>query len=350
MGRGKPEKYFELSGKIRRLIQERQLKRNDILPSERQMAAMFEVNHLTLRKALRLLEREKIIYKEPSRGNYVGPRPSSGKGKKIVCMIFPDHEIFYYNILAELEEKLAAAGLHLLVHLTHNSRKKEEEILDFAMEEEMGAVVAMPNSECREKYRSMQVPLIFFDQFIEGLAAPHIISDDYNGGMMAAQHLLSLGHKAIAQIGSGYDQTMNSRAKGLVDALRKAGIKLPSSYVKTRDATRQWGYKAAEELFQLPNPPTAIFCGNDTIAAGAFKYCADHKISVPKQCSLMGFGNTSVSEDLDLSSVNQNVSMIASSLWKLLRLAMNGDTPPAETVIPTSLILRGSTTTKANAS
>jgi len=346
MNRGKPEKYLALAETIRSYIRENKLKRGEALPPERQMADMFEVNHLTLRRALRLLEQERQIYKEPSRGNFVGARPYSGKSKQMVGLLFPDHEIFYYNIFAELEERLASAGLHPVVHLTHNSRKKEEEIIDFVQEQEFAALLAVPNPLCAEKYSLLQTPLICFDIPLPGLNIPYVVSDDYDGAVMAARHLVSLGHTAIAHVGSMYDRTAELRRNGLVDTLRQQGLELPEYYLKAKEPTRQWGYAAAAELFALPTPPTAIFCGNDTIAAGVRRYCYEHRISVPQQCSLVGFGNTSVAEDLDFTSVSQHTEKIAMTLWNLLRLKLTGDNVPTETVIPTSLILRGSTGVK----
>ena len=346
MNRGKPEKYLALAETIRSYIQEQKLKKNDPLPPERRLAELFDVNHLTLRKALRLLEQEKRIYKEPSRGNFVGTKPNSGKNNQLVGLIFPDHEMFYYNIFAELEERLSSAGLHLVVHLTHNSRKKEEDILEFMQEQEFAALLAVPNPACAEKYAQLSLPLICFDIFLPGSAVPHVVSDDYEGAVMATRHLLALGHTAIAHIGSMYDRTAELRHNGLIDTLQKHGIELPASYLKAKEPTRQWGYAAASELFALPNPPTAIFCGNDTIAAGVRRYCYEHQITIPAQCSLVGFGDTSIAEDLDLTSVSQHTDKIAMALWNLLRLKLNGDETTQETVIPTSLILRNSTGAK----
>lgn len=346
MNRGKPEKYLALAEEIRRYIQDNKLKRNDLLPPERRMAEMFDVNHLTLRRALKLLEQEKRIYKEPSRGNFVGTRPYSGKGKQLVGLLFPDHEVFYYNIFAELEERLSSAGLHPVVHLTHNSRKKEEDILEFMQEQEFAALLAVPNPACAEQYSRLQLPVIFFDIFLPLLPIPRIVSADYDGAVMATRHLLSLGHRHIAHIGSMYDRTSELRRDGMKNTLAQAGIILRDDYLKAKEPTRQWGYVAAAELFKLGNPPTAIFCGNDTIAAGVRRYCYEHQIGIPTQCSLVGFGDTSVAEDLDLTSVSQHIDKIAATLWNLLRLTLDGEAVPPETIIPTSLILRNSTGAK----
>jgi len=189
----------------------------------------------------------------------------------------------------------------------------------------------------------LSLPLVCFDIFLPDSNAPHVISDDYEGAVMAAKHLLSLGHTAIAHIGSMYDRTAELRHKGLLDTLKQAGVKQPDCYLKVKEPTRQWGYAAAAELFALNNRPTAIFCGNDTIAAGVKRYCSEHGIQVPEQCSLVGFGDTAVAQDLDLTSVSQHTGQIADAIWNLLRRMLDGEQVPAETIVPTSLILRNST-------
>ncbi len=343
MNRGKPEKYIALAEDIRRMIQEEKLKADSPLPSERKLSERFAVNHLTLRKALRLLEQEKLIYKVPSIGNYVGARPYSGKGKNLVGFLIPDHEIFFYNILAELEERLTGADLHPVIQLTNSNRRKEEEFLRFCIEEEIAALIAVPNSECQSTYRELPFPVIFFDIFLPGMPVPYVVSDDYAGSAKATQHLLNQGHRRIAHIGSMHERTSELRARGYLDTMRRAKIEPSAEYLKRKEPTRQWGFYAAQELFVLPEPPTAITCGNDTIAAGAIRALSQLGVKVPDDCAITGFGNTAVAEDLDLTSVSQQTAQIASAIWNLLRMQLAGRKTPPEITINTTLQVRGST-------
>ncbi len=344
MNRGKPEKYIALAEEIRRMIHDEKMKPETLLPSERTLAARFEVNHLTLRKALRLLEQEKLIYKIPSIGNYVGSRPYGGKGKKLIGFMFPDHEIFFYNILAELEGRLSSADLHPVIQMTNSIRRKEEDFLKFCMEEEIAALIAVPNSECQALYRELPFPVIFFDIFLQGLPIPYVISDDYAGSAKATQHLLNQGHRRIAHIGSMHERTSEMRARGYLDTMRRAGVEPAPEYLKRKEPTRQWGFYAAQELFLLPEPPTAVTCGNDTIAAGVIRALAQLGLRIPDDCAVTGFGNTDVAEDLDLTSVSQQTSQIALALWNLLRMQLAGRKTPPEITINTTLQVRASTT------
>ena len=49
-------------------------------------------------------------------------------------------------------------------------------------------------------------------------------------------------------------------------------------------------------LMDLPERPTAVFCGSDILAAGAIKYCAEVGIFVPRDVSIVGFDNLEIAE------------------------------------------------------
>jgi DNA-binding LacI/PurR family transcriptional regulator len=343
MKRGKPEKYIGLAGEIRLFIKEQNLKNGQVLPSERKMAELYACSQLTIRKALRLLENEKLIHKIPSRGNFVGHRSTVSPQKGILGFIFPDDEIFYYKIFSALENKFSELNLHPIVHLTHNLKDKEEKILDFLENCGADALIAVPNVECIESYRSLTIPLLFFDLYLKDLSVPHVVTDDYQGATSATECLLSLGHRKIAYISGTYDFTSKLRRQGYLDTLSKNNITIPPEYIKCQEPTREWGYYAARELFNSKNAPTAIFCGNDTIAAGVFRYFTSQKISIPGDCSIISFGNTPIAEDLNLASVSQNSNKIIDAISSNLQIILKGDVAPRETLISTNLVLRGST-------
>jgi LacI family transcriptional regulator/LacI family repressor for deo operon, udp, cdd, tsx, nupC, and nupG len=343
MKRGKPEKYIGLAGEIRKLVKERNLKTGDALPPERKLAELYACNHLTIRKALRLLENEKLIHKVPSKGNFVGHRSTASPTKGIIGFIFPDDEIFYYKIFSALESKFSELNLHPIVHLTHNIKEKEEKILIFLESVGADALIAVPNLQCLESYRKLTVPLLFFDLYLKELPVPYVITDDYQGATSAIECLLSLGHRKIAYVSGTYDLTSKLRCQGYLDTLEKNGVKIYPEYIKCQEPTREWGYYAARELFNSADSPTAIFCGNDTVAAGVIRYFTAQKISVPDDCSIIAFGNTPIVEDLNLASVSQNSSKIIDALGSNLQIILKGETAPRETLISTNLVLRGST-------
>ena len=338
MNRGKPQKFDQLAGKIRLLTGPDGGK----LPSERELALRFGCSHLTVRKALKNLAASDAVHAVPGKGWYAGPDDSPRGMADQIGFMFPDDEIFYYRIFAQVERVTASNGLHPVVHLTGGSVEKENRLLDYFEQLHVQALIAVPNRLCAEHYRHLKVPVLFFDMRLPELEIPQIVSDDYSGALTAVEQLIRLGHVRIAHIGSEYDYTGEQRLNGYLDALRKYGLAGRKQLIKMRYPSREWGYHAARELFELKRPPTAIFCANDTIAAGVVNFCADRGIGIPEELSVIGFGNTQTAEYLNLSSVSQNQNKISGAICTNLGKLLEREEIPPLTVIPTTYIARQS--------
>lgn len=113
-------------------------------------------------------------------------------------------------------------------------------------------------------------------------------------------YLCSLGHERFALIGGFKEQVhMMRREKGFRSALRDAGIEINESMILFGDYSLVSGYELASELIRKDDPPTAIICGNDNIAAGAIKAIRASGFNVPKDISVSGFDDSVVSEALE---------------------------------------------------
>ena len=340
MNPGKPQKYLTLAQEIWKQTAGEKGK----IPSERELAQLYGCSHLTVRKALKHLADGGKIHSIPGRGWFCGNAvfPRMQKKSDQIGFIFPDDEIFYYRIFAEVERMAASNGLHPLVHLTGGSVQKEKELLEYFNQSAVQALIAVPNRECADAYRNLKIPVLFFDMRLPELDIPQIISDDYSGALAATEQLIRLGHTRIAHIGSEYDYTGEQRLNGYLDAFRKYGLPIRRKQIKMRYPSREWGYHAVRELFESKPVPTAVFCANDTIAAGVVNFCADRSIGIPEELSVAGFGNTQTAEYLNLSSVSQNDGKISGAICSNLSKLLNHEEIPPLTVIPTTCITRKS--------
>jgi DNA-binding LacI/PurR family transcriptional regulator len=183
---------------------------------------------------------------------------------------------------------------------------------------------------------------VFFDSGIEGSGIPRVLADDTRGARAVVDYMLSIGRKRVAHIGSGTDEPGRKRLEGYVSALKARGVHVDESIIKLREYSRGWGFYAAREILESPSRPDAIFCGNDSIAAGALRCLREMRVKCPAEISVAGFGDTPLAEDLDLTSVSQPCDVIAAAAWKNLQTILRGGSPPAETVIETGLVLRKS--------
>ncbi len=120
-------------------------------------------------------------------------------------------------------------------------------------------------------------------------------ADDYRGGYIAAEHLLSLGHTKIMHLrGDPEVETSSPREKGFLDALKNAGIDSASAQVYDSGFDRRNGFLAMSEILAGPSSehPTAIFAANDLCAEGVLHACKDAGVDVPGDISLVGYDDT----------------------------------------------------------
>lgn len=117
-----------------------------------------------------------------------------------------------------------------------------------------------------------------------------IVGRDRLGAHQAAKHMTELGHTRIAFI-SGPDtfRSSHERRGGFEDGLNEAGLKLEPNFVANAAYTFETGLTAAEELLKLSPRPTAIFCGNDEMAAGALQAARRAGLNVPADLTVIGF-------------------------------------------------------------
>jgi LacI family transcriptional regulator len=117
-----------------------------------------------------------------------------------------------------------------------------------------------------------------------------IVSNDRLGGKLAAEHLAQLGHKRVGFIsGPPTFRSSHERRGGFADGLAAAGLDLPSDYVIAAAYTFESGLDAALTLLSRDPRPTAIFAGNDEMAAGVLHAARQLNLRVPEDVSVVGF-------------------------------------------------------------
>jgi len=173
------------------------------------------------------------------------------------------------------------------------------------------------------------------------------VADDKQGAFKAVEHLIRLGHTRILYLNApGYISSARERLEGYREAFAKNGIEFDESLVRVCDPSMEAAYNEIKSIMLEKVEFTAIFSFNDLMMLGVIKMFQEVGIRVPDDCSLVGF------DDIDFVSLltpalttvfNDKYKLGAKSASMLLSL-IRGEKLPSDTlVIPTHLIIRGST-------
>lgn len=120
---------------------------------------------------------------------------------------------------------------------------------------------------------------------------PSVRATNWSGGVDAARHLLDLGHRRIAVItGPVGNLGATARLEGARAAMKAAGTPLDDRLVRRgRSFSVNEGTRNGRDLLRLPEPPTAVLCGNDLQALGVYTAAAQAGVRIPDELSVIGF-------------------------------------------------------------
>jgi DNA-binding LacI/PurR family transcriptional regulator len=108
-----------------------------------------------------------------------------------------------------------------------------------------------------------------------------------------AEHLIELGHQRFAFLG-GPEKSVDAleRLGGLREALAERALEIEAEHVQFGDTFPRRGATAyAETWLAVPraSAPTAVVCGNDTLAIEFLRVVLQHGVRVPDEVSVVGF-------------------------------------------------------------
>jgi len=177
---------------------------------------------------------------------------------------------------------------------------------------------------------------------------PGVASDAGRIGALAAEHLLSLGHRMLGFLGPALDvHSFRCRERGFYRTLHEAGVGLPSERLRRVPPTVEGGRRGMRALLALESPPTGVFCANDLLAVGALKECLASGVEVPEGMSLVGSDDIELARVVtpELTTVAVPSREMGARAARLLveRLESPEDAPAGSRPLPVELVVREST-------
>ncbi|MFC4590831.1 LacI family DNA-binding transcriptional regulator [Sphaerisporangium corydalis] len=248
------------------------------------------------------------------------------------------------------EEAARAARIGIVVSVLGGGPGRGREWLeDAAGRDPRGVVLALSGLPAADHKRvaKLGVPAILVDPVGDGDSdLPSIGAGDWGGGMAATRHLIGLGHRRIGVItGPMRFLCAQARLAGYRAALERAGIPADDRLVEHGDLCFSSGLELALALLARPEPPTAIFAGDDEQALGVYAAARRRGLRVPDDLSVVGFGDVPVSQWVTppLTTVRQPTAELAALAVRTLLAHQDGAVPEGRVELSTKLVVRGST-------
>ncbi len=258
----------------------------------------------------------------------------------------------YARIVLALEERAHELGYEILLAHTHGIIEREESCVLRLLSRRVEGLFISPVYRLPAEARAYQEILARgLPTVILGPLAPfcnqfaNVEGDDLIGSYRITQHLLQLGHKNIAFLaGPAAAPWSHERYEGYRRALREAQLEVDDRLVFQAGNTIEDGSKAALQLINEGSNATAIYAVTDLVAIGCAEALVAQGIEIPREMSLVGYGNFLVAEHyrVPLTTVRQPKFTLGQAAMDLMIRLLRGEKVQSKR-LPTELVIRAST-------
>ncbi|MRV70420.1 LacI family DNA-binding transcriptional regulator [Duganella sp. FT92W] len=279
-------------------------------------------------------------------------RMMRGVSSNLVGLVVPDiRNSFYSTIAHALSKCLEQEGYQLTLSETDDDRMTELRQIRELSSANVAGIIIVPSA----KPHAETIRLLGMTPHIQLLRKHAALSDQWFGIddaqaiYLPTRHLIELGHRRIAYIGSLAElPTGAARLKGFRDALASAGGACAGIEELGAPGSREFAQDALRRVLTLPEPPTAVVTGSVLHTFGVLEELLDSGVSVPKQLSVAGFSDEPAFRwwGPGLTTVALPVSELATAcgLWFVHRMKQKvAGNAPYSAISPPTLVVRGST-------
>jgi len=254
-------------------------------------------------------------------------------------------DLFGLEIMGGISSGLASQEYDLLViHVNPNDTKWAHQYFDTGRVDGFILMTATRKQSHVRALLELGAPFIIW-----GIPQPKqkycsVTGDNFNGGRLATEHLISTGKRKIGFIGGPVEELeVQHRLSGYESALKEAGMDFDAALVEYGDFSNTSGAEAIKRLLKIGRDMDAVFVNSDLMAIAAMDAIRNEGLRVPEDIAVVGYDDLSISEHSNppLTTIRQNIplagKLLAQNLIDYLRTGM-----VTNVSIPVELVVRKS--------
>jgi LacI family transcriptional regulator len=267
-----------------------------------------------------------------------------------VGMVIPDiTNPFFPPAVRGAEDVLDRAGYSLLLSSTDNDPGKANRQVAAMLESQVGGLLlamALRDDPLVNDLRAGGTPLVLLNRTIDRGGVSAVVPDDYNGGLEAVEHLVSLGHRRLGFVGGPLSTSNGARRlASFQQTAQRLGLPEPAT-LETSAFDEASGYAAAHLLLTEHPGVTGVVAANDLLAVGIIAAAAECGRACPADISVVGFNDMLLASRLQppLTTIRIPQYEVGARAAELLLTLIDDPRRRPETIlIAGELVVRGST-------
>jgi LacI family transcriptional regulator, repressor for deo operon, udp, cdd, tsx, nupC, and nupG len=264
---------------------------------------------------------------------------------------------FFSEILAGISRGFDVDGPSVLITDTSERRLSAEKLVSYFLDSRIDGMISLDGSLTLDDLgvfheSGVADRIVFCCEWVHGMTLPSVRSDNVAGAQLAIRHLYDLGHRKIAHVtGPKGNVLTRMRREGMMQERERLGLQSRPEWIIRGDFSMRSGAEAAQQILQMQDRPTAVFCASDEVALGLISTMEKAGVRVPQDLSVVGFDDIDIAEFAipSLTTIRQDRHKLGQSAAKLLQTILDRPDQSRSTpcnqveLINVELILRGST-------
>lgn len=286
------------------------------------------------------------------------PEVAPGPRKTVAVIVPFITRWFFTTVTAAAVDHLREHGYDVLLYHLGNAEVRDDFFTRKPLAGRVDGILVL-SAPLNEKHtlalRALDIPFVTVGTAVPG--APSVGIDAVGAARQAVNHLIHLRHRRIGLILGEADDprfefaSSDERRRGAEQALRAAGLTLPDELVATGPHGSDGGAEAMTALLSRSVLPTAVFAEYDELAIGALWALRRAGLTVPGDISVISIDDHEMATMFDLTTIAQDVTgqgVVAAGMLLARLSGASGDLAESPVLIPTRLVLRGTTAPPAD--
>lgn len=229
---------------------------------------------------------------------------------------------FFSSVISGIEEVAYAKGYRLIICQSNENYEREVMNTQLLLDNRVdGILISM--SKNTYKYGHFRdlidcgIPIVFLDRVCSEVETDRVVTDDFEGAMLATNHLIERGRRKILHLASPQHlQIGKLRTEGYRKALADHGLEQNDDLILQCD-TRNELYELKNRFLEIAQHIDGIFAVNDFTAIAAIQLLQESNYKIPEDIAVTGFGNDPIA-----SIVNPSLTTVDQSGFEMGRQAV----------------------------
>jgi len=217
---------------------------------------------------------------------------------RTIAVVIPEVANNFFALAIKGIETIAREkGYHVLIYLTNEDGGEEMSVAANLQSGRVDGVILSLSGETGDmrhlvELQQRNIPLVFFDRVCDSIDAPKVMTNDYESGFIATEHLTRAGCQRVAHLTISMGLSIShKRMKGYTDALLRYDKPFEENMIVHCEGSDEDNYKKIRDLLASNRRPDGIFASVEKLAVQVYHACRELSLEIPRDVKVIGFSN-----------------------------------------------------------